>query len=76
MSVTDYHSPAICKYCGERISESDDNAGAYAMRNEEQMHNGCAKQWDDEQVKECRDCPATFTGSGVLCKWCWMADKL
>jgi hypothetical protein len=76
VSVTDYQTAPNCGYCGEKISISDDNAGHYAMRKDEQMHKRCAELWDGEQVKECRDCPATFTGSGVLCKWCWMADKL
>jgi hypothetical protein len=85
VSVTDYHSPAICKYCGERISESDDNAGYYSMRNDEQMHKRCAELWDAEQPKpvqetlpekKCIDCGQPVLGAGYLCKWCFMAVKL
>jgi hypothetical protein len=70
VSVTDYQTAPTCGYCGEKISISDDNAGQYAMRNEEQMHNRCAELWDGEQVRNVK-LPHQIICRDMTCGYCF-----
>jgi hypothetical protein len=50
VSVTDWMPSTLCVYCGEKISQDDDNAGVFEMRNEEPLHLRCAELYDKEEA--------------------------